>query len=421
MKKILLSLGMIVFVGAVVIGATGAFFSDTETSTGNTFTAGAIDLKIDNESYVTSTTTGQLVASLGTTWTLRDLTIERFFDFDDLKPGDMGEDTISLHVNNNDSWLCADVTLTSNDDNNLTEPEEEDGDHTGGVSEGDLADAVNFIWWADDGDNVLEGGENVLPSGPLGVLDIDQSMTIALSDSQGNIWGDPGALPGDSVRYVGKAWCFGEITQTPVEQDNEGKTGNNGPLSERGTGFTCDGENEDNQTQTDSMTADVAFRAVQSRNNGAFVCNASLNRSNLLGAITLNPDFTNDGAYVHEVMQINYARNVDGLVDFTLANADNPSEVYYEFHGPMGINLGGYFEWSYRDQSPALDPSEPEGYDEVLLNPIWASDDTIVSADTNILIKIKLTAPDLTTQTVTATHTVSEEDVRNADHNLLND
>ena len=42
---------MIVFVGAVVIGATGAFFSDTETSTGNTFTAGAIDLGVDNESY----------------------------------------------------------------------------------------------------------------------------------------------------------------------------------------------------------------------------------------------------------------------------------------------------------------------------------------------------------------------------------
>mgnify|MGYP001578414017 FL=1 len=50
-KRILLSLGMIVFVAAAALGATGAFFSDTETSTGNTFTAGAIDLGIDNESY----------------------------------------------------------------------------------------------------------------------------------------------------------------------------------------------------------------------------------------------------------------------------------------------------------------------------------------------------------------------------------
>ena len=35
----------------VISGATGAFFSDTETSQGNTFTAGAIDLLVDNESY----------------------------------------------------------------------------------------------------------------------------------------------------------------------------------------------------------------------------------------------------------------------------------------------------------------------------------------------------------------------------------
>ena len=46
--KILAGLAMIVFVGALAVGATGAFFSDTETSTGNIFTAGSIDLKIDH-------------------------------------------------------------------------------------------------------------------------------------------------------------------------------------------------------------------------------------------------------------------------------------------------------------------------------------------------------------------------------------
>ena len=39
---------MIVFAGAMVVGGTGAFFSDTETSTNNIFTAGSIDLKIDH-------------------------------------------------------------------------------------------------------------------------------------------------------------------------------------------------------------------------------------------------------------------------------------------------------------------------------------------------------------------------------------
>src|SRR5690242_12142155 len=51
MKRIIMSLGAIVFVGAMAWGATGAFFSDTETSSGNTFTAGAIDLKVDSTSH----------------------------------------------------------------------------------------------------------------------------------------------------------------------------------------------------------------------------------------------------------------------------------------------------------------------------------------------------------------------------------
>jgi len=49
-KKILISLSVIGLVAAIVVGGTIAYFSDTETSTGNTFTAGAIDLKVDNTS-----------------------------------------------------------------------------------------------------------------------------------------------------------------------------------------------------------------------------------------------------------------------------------------------------------------------------------------------------------------------------------
>ena len=48
MKKILFSVSAIVAVAALTLYGTGAFFSDTETSTGNVFTAGAIDLKVDH-------------------------------------------------------------------------------------------------------------------------------------------------------------------------------------------------------------------------------------------------------------------------------------------------------------------------------------------------------------------------------------
>ena len=282
MRKILISVGMIAFIGAVVAGATGAFFSDTETSTGNTLAAGAIDLGIDNESYYNG------ARNPGTSWQLSydmdKCTVPNpayideeetpnipptlpclFFNFNDLKPGDLGEDTISLHVKDNDSYLCADVTLTSNNDNGITEPEGDDGDTSDGPGNGELQQYVRFVWWADDGDNVLEDNERAIHQNvPLG------TGSVALADSRSNIWGDDGALPGDSTRYIGKAWCFGDLTLAPVPAGQ----GQNPTID---GGVRCDGTNVDNVAQTDSMTADIGFRAVQSRNNESFVCQSPNN------------------------------------------------------------------------------------------------------------------------------------------------
>jgi predicted ribosomally synthesized peptide with SipW-like signal peptide len=47
MKKIIASLAMITLVATLVVGATRAIFSDTETSFDNTFAAGTLDLKVD--------------------------------------------------------------------------------------------------------------------------------------------------------------------------------------------------------------------------------------------------------------------------------------------------------------------------------------------------------------------------------------
>lgn len=270
MKKILLSLSLILLVaGAVSLGGTGAFFSDSESSIGNTFTAGAIDLKIDNHSYYN----GMLNAS--TTWEVADLTIQKFFDFPDLKPGDIGEDTISLHVNNNDAYLCANVKLTSNDENGQTEPEALVDATTGpgvGAGLGELATNVNFVWWADDGDNVLENNENVISQGPIGALGLNGSTTVSLADSAHNIWtGTPGPVPGDQTLYIGKAWCFGTIGTLPLAQDGLGTTSPRTPANSTG-GITCDGHLLNNSTQTDSLTADVKFTAVQARHNSNFLC-----------------------------------------------------------------------------------------------------------------------------------------------------
>ena len=48
-SKVLLSIATIFAAAAIVLGATFAFFSDTETSKDNTFVAGALDLKVNGE------------------------------------------------------------------------------------------------------------------------------------------------------------------------------------------------------------------------------------------------------------------------------------------------------------------------------------------------------------------------------------
>lgn len=276
MKRIVLSLALIAStVAALSVGATGAFFTDTERSVANTFAAGAIDLKIDNESYYN----GQVSAE--TSWSLTDLTIEKFFNFLDLKPGDVGEDTISLHVDNNDAYLCADVTLTSNDDNGLTEPENI-LDVTDGPGNGELANNVSFLWWADDGDNVLERCEDsdvpncvpetVISSGPIGALTLNQPFRFPLADSQTNIWtGTGGPVTGSETYYIGKAWCFGTIAEAPLPQDGLGADSLRRPDNSTG-GIACDGRFLNNETQTDTLTADVTFEAVQARHNEEFLC-----------------------------------------------------------------------------------------------------------------------------------------------------
>jgi predicted ribosomally synthesized peptide with SipW-like signal peptide len=76
-KKILLSLSTIAAVAAIAIGGTVAYFSDTETSTGNTFSAGTIDIAVDGKNP----------------WS-HDIK----YDIKDLKPGESGN--INLRVDN---------------------------------------------------------------------------------------------------------------------------------------------------------------------------------------------------------------------------------------------------------------------------------------------------------------------------------
>jgi hypothetical protein len=260
MKRFLLSLLTIGTVGALAFGLSSAFFSDTETSSDNTFIAGVLDLKIDNTSYYNG------VLSALTTWSLDNLAGHLFFNFPDLKPDDEGEDTISLHVQN-DAYACMSITATENDDVTCNEPELIDDPDCNAIdqdlNDGELGDLLEFIFWADDGDNVLESDETVFKEGTaLGLFD---GAVWTLADSLTNIWnGVGGPILAGQDEYIGKAWCYGDLTQDAAAP------GLGDPTVD--PGVDCDGTALNNASQTDNFLADIQFTAEQARNNPGFIC-----------------------------------------------------------------------------------------------------------------------------------------------------
>jgi len=283
-KKILVSLSVIAAVAAVVVGGTVAYFSDTEVSTGNTFTAGTLDLLVDstchydgmvceNDAWVEESSGSSAYPELlgqvcSCTWLEKDLDGEVFFSFDDVKPGDWGEDTISLHVVDNDAWVCATLGPLVNRDHGCNEPErkaERDlygaGNATcDGDPDGELGDNLYFKVWADvcnrplgsnypvvippafPGDNVYqEGCDILLTEGPANGDPLN-GVTWAIADSNGNVFadGEPVPLEGCETYYLGVGWYV------PSEVGNI--------------------------IQSDSVGGPITFYAEQARHNNTFVC-----------------------------------------------------------------------------------------------------------------------------------------------------
>lgn len=254
MTKIVKSLAVIAFVAAIAVGATSSYFSDTETSTGNTFTAGAIDMKVDFDGYYNQEVNGQPNAG---TWELTDLTTEKFFNFSDLKPGDFGEGTISLHVDNNDAWACMTVTPVKNDDMSSMEPELEAGDiqeDPADLWDGELAQALTGMIWADvcdgkvntqyprayPGDNIYQ--ENCDRYIGSGFAPYNGAITLPLADSDYNVFTGTSRQPltGLLNYYIGISWSLPYTTG--------------------------------NMVQTDSYVSDISFYTEQSKNNPEFYC-----------------------------------------------------------------------------------------------------------------------------------------------------
>lgn len=158
MRKILTSLVMIVVVSATAVGATQAYFSDTETSNGNTFTAGSLDLTVDgvNTNVVK-------------------------FNLANLQPGNQPTGTWTLaNVGSVNGYLDLEGITIVSSENTMIEPEVEAGDTTAGV--GELQDVLNLRLYIDkDKDGYWSTGDVMIYNGPAGSIagNYDQNELIA--------------------------------------------------------------------------------------------------------------------------------------------------------------------------------------------------------------------------------------------------
>lgn len=219
--RILISLMIIGLVGAGLGSTTMAMFNDTETSQGNEFVAGALDLTVGWEETYNGETiqTQELMNDPGA-----------IFQLDDLKPGDHGEATIDLHLHDNPGWIWMNLDQTANWDNSCTEPEHKASDGNCGTY-GELDQELEFEIWSKDGDS---SDRTVLFEGTAEELE-DQKA------AQGIL------LDGDSSTDEVEAFEGGQISQVGIDWNLPIETGNH--------------------IQTDSLHYELEFYTEQRRHN----------------------------------------------------------------------------------------------------------------------------------------------------------
>lgn len=185
-------------------------------------------------------------------WNLTDLGPEnKFFSFSDLKPGDWGENTVSLHVYNNDAYACVYTrNYTDEEVDPAMEPEIEAGDLTTDAGlQGELGQHIKFFLWNDDGDNVWEDGEEPLNGEPMLASEFANGWRYGIA-----LPANP--MPASQTKFFGVAWCFGEMNVDYGQHT-----------------ITCDGSQASyNEAQTDAISADIGFYVEQARNNDEFTC-----------------------------------------------------------------------------------------------------------------------------------------------------
>ena len=168
MKKILISLMAIALVIGLVGAGTMAYFSDTETSSGNTFTAGTLDL--------TASATGMP------------------FNVGPMKPGDSGSGKIALTNAGTIGAAELDISMSTviNNDVSTAEPENDLGTNSG---LGDLGGQLLMVLWLNVNQNgAFDAGDvELLNDGTVSAYDATNNPTltyVAADSYSGDSWNE---------------------------------------------------------------------------------------------------------------------------------------------------------------------------------------------------------------------------------------
>ncbi len=163
MKAILRSAIIVLAITAAASGATVAYFSDTETSANNTFTAGTLDLSVDALNPLVHAT----------------------FAVTNMMPGEQKSGTYRLKNEGSlDGYIDIESITVTNTENGCNEPEATSGDTScanPGVGEGELQDNVTATLFTDTNcDGSINGAEVAFYHGLVKDLPTNFALNAAI-------------------------------------------------------------------------------------------------------------------------------------------------------------------------------------------------------------------------------------------------
>lgn len=228
-RKALLGIGGIGVGGALGGAGTMAYFSDEESSSGNTITAGELDLELDWEMTYNGADvvedTQELTDNPGP-----------IFELGDVKPGDSGEATISIHNYDNPAWVHMGGAITENAENGMSEPEAE---AEGGTSEPEEE--------ADSDADDQNGSDDVQADQTLSATNLDNSGATPEDLAESLLAADTGVeIVDGSVSFTGDNRGAGTFSG-----GSEAVGIGDGIILSSGNVEDVEGPNDSEDTQTD--------------------------------------------------------------------------------------------------------------------------------------------------------------------------